>query len=83
MGFSPFFCIFIIGGAIPAIKNKPQGTNSGDRLLDSIKFTVDEVRSFKGYENLTEQEANQMIDFLSLYAMIVYNAMKDDGTVDG
>jgi hypothetical protein len=47
--------------------------------LESIKFTVDEIRSFKGYENVTEQEANQLSDFLALYAMIVYNAMKDDG----
>ena len=33
--------------------------------------------------NVTEQEANQLIDFLALYAMIVYNAMKDDGTDEG
>ena len=51
--------------------------------MESIKFTVDEIRSFKGYENVTEQEANQLIDFLALYAMIVYNAMKDDGKDEG
>jgi len=51
--------------------------------LDSIKLSVDEIRSFQGYEEVTEQEANQLIDFLALYAMIVYNSMKDNGDNEG
>lgn len=51
--------------------------------MDDIKFTVDEIRSFHGFENVSEQEANQMIDFLALYARIVFNAMKGDGTDEG
>ena len=43
--------------------------------LDNIKFSVDEIRTFNGFEGLTDEQAGELADFLALYAIIVYGRM--------
>lgn len=42
----------------------------------NLKFSNDEIRKFKGYEHLTDEQAYELADFLAIYAIIVYNNVK-------
>jgi len=44
--------------------------------LDKLKFTIDEIRSHRGYEYLTDEQASEMADFLALYAQVVFDSIK-------
>ena len=46
--------------------------------VNNIRFTNDEIRKFKGYEHLTDDEASKLADFLAIYAIIVYNNLNND-----
>ena len=43
--------------------------------LNNIRFTIDEIREFKGYENLTDVQANELADFLAMYAVVIFENM--------
>ena len=47
--------------------------------LDNIKFSTDEIRTFNGFEGLTDEQAGKLADFLTMYAIIVYDRMKEYG----
>jgi hypothetical protein len=44
--------------------------------VDYITFTNDEIRKFKGYEHLTDEQASKLADFLAEYAVIVFDNLK-------
>lgn len=44
--------------------------------LNSIRFSVDDVRKFKGYENLTDEQARKVADFFAMWSIIVYKNLK-------
>lgn len=46
------------------------------KKLDKLKFSVDEIRAYSGYEHLTDEQASEMADFLALYAQVVFNSIK-------
>ena len=50
-----------------------------DNELNSIKLSSDEIHSFKGLENISEVEVEQLAEFLAIYAISVYQAMKNNG----
>lgn len=42
------------------------------------RLTVEELKQYKGLENLSEQEANEAIDTLEKYALLMYELFKKD-----
>lgn len=46
-------------------------------MEDNIKFTINELKSFQGYEHLTDEEAQQLSEFLALYSIIIYDSLKN------
>lgn len=47
------------------------------RVLENIRLTKDEMRHFKGYENISDEQAEQLGDFLAVYAMVKYNYLNN------
>lgn len=45
-------------------------------LNNSIRFNEDEIREFKGYENLTDEQARDVADFFAMWSIIVYDNLK-------
>ena len=45
--------------------------------MDNLKFTNNEIRQFKGFEQLTDNEASKLADFLAIYACIVYDNLRE------
>lgn len=43
--------------------------------LNNIRFGIDEIRGFKGYEHLTDEQACELADFLAMYAVIIFENM--------
>ena len=48
-------------------------------VVNSIRFSEDEIREFKGYENLTNEQARDVADFFAMWSIIVYENMRDYG----
>ena len=48
--------------------------------MNSIRFSEDEIREFKGYENLTDEQARDVADFFAMWSIIVYENMRDYGS---
>lgn len=44
--------------------------------LNSIRFSEDEIREFKGYENLTDEQARDVADFFAMWSIIVFENLK-------
>jgi len=44
--------------------------------LEEIKLTNDELSKYHELNNLTEEQKRKLADFLSLFAVTVYNSMK-------
>lgn len=49
--------------------------------MESIKFTTDEIRKHKGYEGISDEEAEKIADFLAVYAEIIFDYLieRQDG----
>ena len=45
-------------------------------VVNSIRFSEDEIREFKGYENLTDEQARDVADFFAMWSIIVYDNLK-------
>lgn len=45
-------------------------------LNNSIRFNEDEIREFKGYVNLTDEQARDVADFFAMWSIIVYDNLK-------
>ena len=45
-------------------------------VVNSIRFSEDEIREFKGYENLTDEQARDVADFFAMWSIIVYKNLK-------
>jgi len=45
--------------------------------LENIKWTKDEIRNIKGYEDINDEQAEQLSDFLAVYAVVTYNHLKN------
>lgn len=45
-------------------------------LNNSIRFNEDEIREFKGYENLTDEQARDIADFFAMWSIIVFDKLK-------
>lgn len=45
-------------------------------LNNSIRFSEDEIREFKGYENLTDEQARDVADFFAMWSIIVFENLK-------
>lgn len=43
--------------------------------LNNIRFGIDEIRVFQGYEHLTDEQACELADFLAMYAVIIFENM--------
>lgn len=48
-------------------------------VVNSIRFNENEIREFKGYENLTDEQARDVADFLAMWSIIVFDGMKRYG----
>ena len=48
-------------------------------VVNSIRFSEDEIREFKGYENLTDEQARDVADFFAMCAIIVFDRMNGYG----
>lgn len=49
-------------------------------VVNSIRFSEDEIREFKGYENLTDEQARDVADFFAMWSIIVYENMRAYGS---
>ena len=49
-------------------------------VVNSIRFSEDEIREFKGYENLTVEQARVVADFFAMWSIIVYENMRAYGS---
>ena len=47
--------------------------------MNSIRFSEDEIREFKGYENLTDEQARDVADFFAMWSIIVFENMRTYG----
>ena len=45
-------------------------------LNNSIRFNEDEIREFKGYENLTDEQARDIADLFAMWSIIVFDKLK-------
>lgn len=45
-------------------------------VVNSIRFSEDEIREFKGYENLTDEQARDVADFFAMWSIIVFENLK-------
>jgi len=43
--------------------------------LENITFSVDEIRQFKDFETMPEEQAKELADFLAFYSVIIYKSM--------
>ncbi len=48
-------------------------------VVNSIRFSEDEIREFKGYENLTDEQARDVADFFAMWSIILFENMRDYG----
>ena len=48
-------------------------------MVNSIRCSEDEIREFKGCENLTDEQARDVADFFAMYAIIVFDRMNGYG----
>ena len=48
-------------------------------VVNSIRFSGDEIREFKGYENLTDEQARDVADFFAMWSIILFENMRDYG----
>lgn len=48
-------------------------------VVNSIRFSEHEIREFKGYENLTDEQARDVADFFAMCAIIVFDRMNGYG----
>ena len=44
---------------------------------EELKLTYQELKEIKGYENLTEKEATELIEVVFMLSMMVYNTCKN------
>lgn len=44
---------------------------------EELKLTYQELKDIKGYENLTEKEATELIEVVFMLSMMVYNTCKN------
>ena len=49
-------------------------------VVNSIRFSGDEIREFKGYENLTDEQARDVADFFAMWSIILFENMRDYGS---
>ena len=49
-------------------------------VVNSIRFSEDEIREFKGYENLTDEQARDVADFFAMWSIILFENMRDYGS---
>lgn len=47
------------------------------KKLNNLKLTQDEIRRIVGY-NITDEQVEEIADFLSLFAIITYNNLVKD-----
>jgi hypothetical protein len=47
------------------------------KKLENIRLSKDEMRHFKGYENISDEQAEQLGDFLAVYAIVIYNYLNN------
>lgn len=45
--------------------------------MENIRLSKDEMRHFKGYENISDEQAEQLGDFLAVYAIVIYNYLNN------
>jgi hypothetical protein len=45
--------------------------------LNNIRFSIDEIRKFKGYQDMTDVQAAELADFLAMYAVIIFENIKN------
>lgn len=48
-------------------------------VVNSIRFSEDEIREFKGYKNLTDEQARDVADFFAMWSIILFENMRDYG----
>ncbi|QIK54286.1 hypothetical protein G7051_08005 [Dysgonomonas sp. HDW5B] len=44
---------------------------------EELKLTYQELKEIEGYENVTEEEATEIIDIVSMLSVMVYNTCKN------
>lgn len=44
---------------------------------EELKLTYQELKDIEGYENVTEEEATEIIDIVSMLSVMVYNTCKN------
>ncbi len=44
---------------------------------EELKLTYQELKEIEGYENITEEEATEIIDIVSMLSIMVYNTCKN------
>lgn len=44
---------------------------------EELKLTYQELKEIEGYENVTEEEATEIIDIVSMLSIMVYNTCKN------
>ena len=49
-------------------------------VVNSIRFSEDEIREFKGYEKLTDEQARDVADFFAMWSIILFENMRAYGS---
>ena len=47
-------------------------------ILDNIFLTESEIRNIKGLEHCSDKEVEKIMEFLALYAQIIYNKLNKE-----
>lgn len=47
-------------------------------ILDNIFLTESEIRNIKGFEHCSDKEVEKIMEFLALYAQIIYNKLNKE-----
>lgn len=52
------------------------GNHDNDSIIDSIKMSPEELRQFGDLDNRTDEELEQISDFLARYSVIIYKILQ-------
>jgi len=55
------------------MRNKKPNQNNENKSNENEKLTIDELKSYKGFESYTDEDAIEMVDFIYKISAILYD----------
>ena len=46
--------------------------------MTNLKLSISEIKNIKGFEKITDVQAEMMADYFALYSIIIYDKMREN-----